>query len=195
MQYKKVVSGDTIIEFHNNWLGEETVIVHGKIVSKKSSIMGAHHPFTVVENGEEVRYVLSSKVSDELSVFLDLRKNGEIVQADIPVKYGFAPSKPQNAAKDKGIVCLNKYEIKEAIKDLKIALDIDPVDPEINFYLACAYSLSENATMAFEQIKKAIENKLQGTESILTHDMLAFVRIHPAFEEFLHSGFKEYKIG
>lgn len=195
MQYKKVVSGDTIIEFHNNWLGEETVIVHGKIVSKKSSIMGAHHPFTVVENGEEVRYVLSSKVSEALIVFLDLRKNGEIVQADIPLKYGFAPSKPKNASKDRGIICLNKYEVTEAITELKIALDIDPIDPEINFYLACAYSLTENAPLAFEQVKKAVENKLQGTESILTHDMLAFVRIHPVFEDFLNSGFKEYNIG
>ncbi len=32
---KKINIGETVFEFHNNWLGEETVIVDGQIVSKK----------------------------------------------------------------------------------------------------------------------------------------------------------------
>ncbi len=43
MYYKKIKTEKNIIEFHNNWLGVETVIVNGQIVSKKTSLLGAHH--------------------------------------------------------------------------------------------------------------------------------------------------------
>ena len=99
MQYQKITSGKTIIEFHNNWLGEETVIINGQIVSKKSSILGTHHHFKVMENGQSVTYVLTSKVNDHLQVLLDLKRNGKIVQEDIPVQWGTKPKRPKNTPK------------------------------------------------------------------------------------------------
>ncbi|MFZ1456235.1 MAG: hypothetical protein WAT46_09365, partial [Saprospiraceae bacterium] len=61
MQYLKLKYEQTIIELHNNWLGEETVIVGGKIVSKKSSVVGINHHFSIHENGAKVNYVLTTK--------------------------------------------------------------------------------------------------------------------------------------
>ena len=192
MHYKKLESGETIIEFHNNWLGEETVIINGQVVSKKSSIWGTHHHFTVIEQGHHVRYVLTTKVDGNMQVFIDLKRNGVLVQRDVPVLYGGKPRKPKNVAKKKGMQELHEYDLDSAIKELSKALDVDGKDPEIHFYLACAYSVQENLPLAYEHIKKAVKNKLQDTEMILNHDMLAYLRLHEGFEAFLNSNFTEY---
>ena len=192
MHYKKLESGETIIEFHNNWLGEETVIVNGQVVSKKSSVWGTHHHFNVIEDGHHVRYVLTTKVNGNMQVFVDLKKNGEYTQKDVPVLYGGMPRKPKNIAKKNGMQELYEYDLENAIKELTKALDVDNKDPEIYFYLACAYSVQENLPMAYEHIKLAVENRLQDIEMILNHDMLAYVRLHDEFESFLNSNFSEY---
>lgn len=194
MHYKKLESGDTIIEFHNNWLGEETIIVNGQVVSKKSSIWGAHHHFTVIEDGHHIRYVLTTKVNGNMQVFVDLKRNGELIQQDVPVNYGGSPRKPKNVAKKKGMQELYDYDLENAIKELNKALDVDGKDPEIHFYLACAYSVQENLPMAYEHIKKAVEKRLQDTEMILNHDMLAYLRLHKGFEAFLNSSFSAYDV-
>ena len=192
MQYQKIISGETIIEFHNNWLGEETVIINGQIVSKKSSILGTDHYFNVMEDGHNVNYVLTTKVNDLLQVLLDLRRNGVVVQENIPVQFGTQPKRPKNKPKKQGIIKLKEYDLDAAIADLEKGLDIDANDPEIYFYLACAHSLKENTRNSFDCLKSAIEKKFQDIEMILNHDMLAYVRMHPAFEGFLDSNFSKY---
>jgi Flp pilus assembly protein TadD len=102
------------------------------------------------------------------------------------------PKRPKNKLKKKGIEKLKEYDVGDAIEDLTKALDIDPDDPEIYFHLACAYSLQERTENAFESIKMAVEKRMQDTEMILNHDMLAYVRMHPAFEDFLNSNFTIY---
>ncbi len=194
MQYKKITSGDTIIEFHNNWLGEETVIVQGQVVSRKSSILGTHHPFTLIEEGEKANYVLTTKLDMNMQVLIDLRRNGKIVHENVIVSFGTMPRKPKNKAKKRGIAKLQEYDIEGAIEELKNALNIDAEDPEIYFHLACAYSIQENPKESFENLKIAVAYKLQDTESILNHDMLAYTRMHKAFEGFLNSNFSEYDI-
>lgn len=194
MHYQKITAGDIIIEFHNNWLGEETVIINGQVVSKKSSITGAHHPFTLLENGKEVKYVLTSKVDAALQVFLDLRRNQELIQENVPVKYGTGPKQPRNTFKQQGILYLKEYQMEKAAVTLKQAIEISPEDPEIFFHLACAYSVLEQTQEGFESLKKAVNLKLQNTESILNHDMLAFLRLHPAFEGFLQSNFTKFDL-
>ncbi len=156
--------------------------------------MGAHHPFTLLENGKEVKYVLTSKVDSALQVFLDLRRNQELIQENIPVKYGNGPKQPKNTFKQQGILYLKEYQLEKAVVTLKQSLDISPEDPEIHFHLACAYSVLEQTQGGFERLKKAVALKLQNTEIILNHDMLAFLRLHPAFEGFLQSNFTNFDI-
>lgn len=194
MQYKKLTSGNVVIEFHNNWLGEETVIVNGQIVSKKSSVWGAHHDFTIMENGQKARYLLTSKVGHNMQVLLDLRKNGAIVQEDVPVDWGSKPKLPQNNLKKQGLLKLKEYDVKSALIEFEKALELEPNDPEIYFHMACAHSNLENTREGFACLKKAVENGLQHTEMILNHDMLAFLRMQDAFESFLNSGFTTYDI-
>lgn len=43
--------GDNTIEIQNSILGKETVKLNGEIVSQKSSIFGAEHPFKIYEDG------------------------------------------------------------------------------------------------------------------------------------------------
>jgi tetratricopeptide (TPR) repeat protein len=194
VQYHKFVLEKLIIEFHNNWLGEEKVYVNGQLVSRKSSVFGTNHRFNLIENGNQVRYVLSSKLTDMMQVALDLRKNGVIVQENVIVRYGFKSRKPVNRAKKEGLAKLQDYELEEAIEALQKALDIDPHDPEIWFHMACAYSVMENVENGFECLKKAVEYKLEDTDSILSHEMLAYLRIQKPFDRFLASNFTEYKI-
>lgn len=192
MQYQKLESGDTVIEFHNNWQGEETVIVNGRIVSKKSSVWGTNHYFSVVEDGREANYILTSKVNNQLQVVLDLSRNGVLIQDDVPVAYGSMPGKPKNKAKEEGLAKLQEYDLEEALLDFEQALKVDPKDPEIYFHMACAYSVMERPAEGFEALKKAIKLQLPDTEAILNHDMLAYLRMRDAFEGFLNSGFTEY---
>jgi tetratricopeptide (TPR) repeat protein len=192
MQYRKIICGETVIEFHNNWLGEETVIANGQLVSKKSSVYGTNHPFNVLEQGNQVRYVLRTRVNDNLAVVLDIKRNGTYIHEDLPVKFAFGTGIPQNKAKKNGLRKLNEYDLDEALDEFVVALETDPQDPEIYFHMACAYSIQEKTEEGFESLRKAVKNKLADTEMILNHDMLAFLRMHPAFEDFLHSGFSIY---
>ncbi|HRF41913.1 MAG TPA: hypothetical protein PK198_24135 [Saprospiraceae bacterium] len=194
MHYIKLKSEGTVIEFHNNWLGEETVIVGGKKVSKKSSIMGANHYFTVIENGAPVNYVLTSKVLDltMMNVGVDLIRNGQIVYANVPLSYGTKPKSPHEELKSKALAKLIAYEIHEALDLLKHAQQLDPEDYEIYFHLACAYSNLEDVENGYANLKLAVQHGMSDHEKILNHDMLAYLRLQDPFERFQESGFTEY---
>lgn len=194
MYYKKIKSGDTVIEFDNNWLGEETVSVKGQVLSKKSSIWGTHHNFSVLEKGKEVRFVLTTKVNASMEVFLDLRRNGKLVLEDIPVPTGYKPKEPVNTAKQTGLLKLKEYRLEEAVVDLNQALEFNTEDPEIYFHLACAYSVLERSWEGFECLKKAVSLGLPNQNQILEHDMLAFLRLHDAFERFEASRFTKHAV-
>lgn len=190
MQYKRISQDGHAIEFHNSWTGEETVFLNGQVVSKKSSFWGTSHYFEC-RNGEEVtRYILTSKVDVAMQVRLDLIKNGALIQSNILVQYGSMPSKPEVEFKDKGKNKLKLFDLDDALKEFQKAAEINPLDPEVYFHMACVYSLKEDPVNGFKCLKKSIENQLTNSEEILTHDMLAYLRIQPGFEEFRNSGFK-----
>jgi tetratricopeptide (TPR) repeat protein len=184
MQYHKFTLGKTIIEFHNNWLGEETVIVNGKQVSKKSSIMGIAHPFEVYEKDMNVMYELTSEMLNDGSVVLHLRRNGKLVEGNVPLRYGSRPKPPGLKAKKEGITKLNAYAVEEAIPFFEEAINKDKNDAEAYFHLACAYSILEKPAEGFGALKEALKIGLPNREAILNHDMLAFLRMHEDFEVF-----------
>lgn len=189
MYYQKIIHGEHLIEFSNSWTGEETVYLNSQLVSKKYSIMGTSHYFETMEAGEVVRFILISKIGGMLGVQLDLIKNGQIVQQGISVTLGALPPKPEVEFKQKGLAKLQQYDLAEALQEFREAEKINPKDPEIYFHLACVFSLKENAADGFTCLQKAVEYNLQNRESILTHEMLAFLRIQPEFEVFKENGF------
>ncbi len=194
MYYREIRYDDLIIEFINSWTGKETVKVNRQIVSEKSSLLGTHHFFNVDEGGSKVPYVLTTRIGSK-GVMLDLRKNGIIVLEDISVPFGKGASKPQDKIKRSAIPKIKEYNLEEGMEELKKALALDARDPEIYFYMACAYSVQEKPADGFECLKKAVQNKLDNSDIILEHDMLAYLRLHPAFEKFKESGFLEYDQG
>ena len=191
MQYQKLISGDTIIEVHNSWLGEETITANGQVVSKKSSIAGTNHYFTVMEEGRSVRYVLTTRLTEMMQVALDLTRNGELIHDGVIMRYGSRPRKPVNTAKKKGLKLLHEYSLDEAIEQFEFALDLEPHDPEIHFHMACAHSVMERSDEGFESLRLAVAHGLKDTDAILQHDMLAFLRMDERFEGFLESGLGE----
>lgn len=191
MQYAKFISGDTTIEFHNNWLGEETVIVRGQVVSKKSSIFGTSHYFTLNENGEEANYILTTKMTDMGGVGIDLSRNGKMIERDVPLKFNWTIKPKIDKRKKVALQKLNDYDLQAALDDFEELLKEFPDDPEIYFHMACAHSVMENPDDGFQCLRKAVEFNLPNTEAILEHDMLAYLRLQQGFEGFLESGFKE----
>ena len=195
MQYLKLKSDQTIIELHNNWLGEETVIVGGQIVSKKSSVYGTDHHFTIKENGNSVNYLLTTKVMDSMmTVGVDLSRNGKLIHENVKLVYGSKPKSPAHKFKTKGLSFLKNFDIPEALEALLKAQELDPDDPEVYFHLACVYSNMEDVNKGYAYLKKAVESGLTNHESILNHDMLAFLRIQDEFEKFQKSGYKTFKV-
>ena len=190
MQYKKVILGDTIIEFHNSWLGEETVIVNGQLASRKSSILGTDHLFQVEEDGEIARYVLTTRVGDLVHVLFDIKRNGKYIKTDVRVPFTIGTTRTQNKQKKQGLHLLLQYDLDAALEQFREALDIDPDDPEIYFHMACAYSVQEKAKEGFEALGRAANLNLPDKEMIFRHDMLPYLRMHAAFESFVESGFK-----
>ncbi len=194
MQYLKLRSGKIIIELHNNWLGEETVIVGGQIVSKKSSVYGVHHFFTVQEDGKPVNFVLTTKILDSLmNVAVDVTRNGNIIHENVKLPYGSKPKSASHELKSLGLSKLKNYDMPEAMEAFMAAKELDPDDAEVYFHLACVYSNMEDIKNGYESLKKAVELGLSNQESILNHDMLAFLRIQSEFEEFQSSGYKVIK--
>ncbi len=213
MYYKKLVSNDTVIEFHNDWSGMETVSANGRVVSQKSSVRGTNHYFTILEHRRKVRYILTSKVNVLGQVLLDLRRNGQVLYKNIllqrgsrkpttfdrnvnvggkrkPVERRYVPRR--NKAKETGLVKLKEYQLEEALEDFQAALKIDDRDAEIYFHLACIYSVLEKTGDGFEALKNAKKHGFKDENAILTHDMLAYLRLNDAFEEFVESGYTEY---
>ena len=194
MQYARIIEDNQQIEFHNSWTGEESVYLNGQLVSRKSSILGTSHSFEMNQSGEVIRYILTSKVSSDLQVKLDLIRNGVFVQKDIAIYYGSLPAKPESEFKEKGKSHLKHYDLEEAMLAFKEAAQLNPKDPEVYFHLACVYSLQENVKEGFTALQKCVENNLVNKEDILTHDMLAFLRIQPDFEAFMISGYTLYNL-
>jgi tetratricopeptide (TPR) repeat protein len=195
MQYAKILEGNNLIEFHNSWTGEESVYLNGQLVSRKSSVLGTSHYFEMNQVGVVVRYILTSKVCNDLQVKLDLIRNGVFIQKDIAINYGSLPKKPEQEFKEKGKSHLKHYDLAEALEEFKKAAAINPNDPEVYFHLACVYSLQENVKEGYAALQKSVENNLLNKEDTLSHDLLAYLRIQPAFEDFMASGFTEFKLG
>ena len=198
MSDKKITIDNNLIEINNSWIGVQTVLVNGKVVSKKFSFLGTNHYFTIVEDGHEVEYILTTKVSSKTQrlksnqFLIDLRCEGRIIKENVLIEFGTEQKKENNKYKVIGIKFLREYEIKSAIKALKRGLAFDNNDPEIYFYLACCYSIEEKTKDGFECLKKAVENNLTDTEMILNHEMLAYIRVQDGFEAFLNSNFTKY---
>ena len=96
----------------------------------------------------------------------------------------------RNPYKQEGIKKYKEFDLEGAIEDFSKGLEIDKRDVALHFNIACAYSLSEQAELAYHHIDKAVELGFKDFDRILNHDDLAYVRIQPQFDEFKTNGFR-----
>ena len=89
-----------------------------------------------------------------------------------------------------GIEKYKDFDFKGAIADFKKSLGVRPKSIKTHFYLACAYSMTEQADEGFFHLDKAVEFGFTEIEKIKTMDALAFLRIQPEYDTFKANGFR-----
>jgi TM2 domain-containing membrane protein YozV len=94
-----------------------------------------------------------------------------------------------NPYKTKGTELYRDFDFQGAIEAYLKSLQIQEHDSQINFNLACLYSLEENAQAAFMHLQKSVEQGYANYDKIRTHDHLAFLRTQPEFEAFVRNGY------
>ena len=129
-----------------------------------------------------------------MNVAVDLSKNGKLVYENVKLPYGSKPKSPGHESKTKGLSLLKNFDLADAILELEKAKQLDPDDHEVYFHLACVYSNLEDVNKGYFYLQKAVEKGLTHHETILNHDMLAYLRIQHEFEEFQQSGFKTFEL-
>ena len=77
MKYYEYTIESNKIEFHNSYLGTETILVNGKKVSKKYSITGTEHPFKI--NGTKFMLTTEYELFQDRKFNLYLEQNGKLI--------------------------------------------------------------------------------------------------------------------
>ncbi len=99
----------------------------------------------------------------------------------------------QNPYKKRGLERFKDFDYAGAIEDFQKSIETDPKDVATHFNLACVYSLTENANLAFFHLDKAVEYGFKDFNKIKEHHALAFLRIQEDFDSFEQNGFRLQK--
>jgi len=106
---------------------------------------------------------------------------------------GYSPPKAvikNNVFKASGLAKYKEFDLEGAIEDFKKGLELEPNDIALNFNIACAYSLTEQKSLAYQHLAKAVNLGFTDFERIQTHDDLAYVRIQKEFDEFRQNQYR-----
>jgi len=106
-----------------------------------------------------------------------------------PTRRRATSAKPDPYLK-KGVEKYKDFDFKEAIVDFKKSLGVRPNNPKTHFYLACAYSMTEQADEGFFHLDKAVALGFTEIDKIKSTDALAFLRIQAEYDTFKANGFR-----
>jgi TM2 domain-containing membrane protein YozV len=95
-----------------------------------------------------------------------------------------------NTFRSEGIRRFKEFDYDGAIECFERVLDLDNTDVAAHFNLACAHSLNEEVEGSLDHLDKAVKNGFDDFQKIRSHDALAYVRIHPEFDQFVERGFR-----
>jgi len=98
-------------------------------------------------------------------------------------------TKERNTFVKSGKLKFLSYDYDGAIVDFSKALELNPREIAAHFNIACAYSLNENVEKALFHLDKAILYGFDDFEKLKNHDALAFIRVQPAYINFVKNGF------
>ncbi|MFK7948470.1 MAG: NINE protein [Saprospiraceae bacterium] len=122
------------------------------------------------------------------------RRRDDVYQKQRPQRHRQQSSKRKvenksNPFKVEGTKLYRDYDFRGAIQSYLKSLKIQAHDPQINFNLACLYSLEENTQAAFMHLQRAVEQGYSNFDKVRTHDHLAYLRTQPQFESFVKNGY------
>lgn len=89
MKFTTINLGDNKIEVFNSFIGRETIVLNGKVVSEKNSITGATHHFKMIENDQEVacKFIFGYGLN---GVVMNLYKdNKPVIESEKSMFFGF----------------------------------------------------------------------------------------------------------
>ena len=89
MKFTTITLGDNKIEVFNSFMAKETILLNGKIVSEKRSIVGGTHHFKIIENDQEVacKFILGYGAN---GVVMSLYKdNKPVIESQRSMFFGF----------------------------------------------------------------------------------------------------------
>ena len=89
MKFTTINLGENKIEVFNSFIGRETIVLNGKVVSEKNSITGATHHFKMIENDQEVacKFILGYGLN---GVVMSLYKdNKPVIESEKSMFFGF----------------------------------------------------------------------------------------------------------
>lgn len=132
------------IDFYQTGTGNY-VYVNG--IRVKSGMLPPFRVYKYVEDAD-VTIKIDHKYSGvlKLSGKLDVYINDQLVAKDVALKFSFGSRKEhENTLKQKAFELMKMYDLQEAIDKYKEAQSLDPDDYDIDFRLACCYSLAEDS--------------------------------------------------
>ena len=71
-----------------------------------------------------------------------------------------------DALLNRGVVYVSQGKINKAEKDYRLALDINPSEPSLNYNLACLYSLTGRLDLSIDALDMALENGFNNVERL-----------------------------
>ena len=77
-----VVNGNKIGIDLLSLVGTETIYYNGEIVSKKTSLGGGVHAFSVKENGDDATYTIKVGMGFPIRATVVIKRNDELIYAD-----------------------------------------------------------------------------------------------------------------
>lgn len=84
-----------------------------------------------------------------------------------------------------------EFDYPGALEEYTKALTLNPTDKVIHFNMSCAFSQVEDTDKSIYHLSKAVENGYNDLETIKNKDDLAFLRVQPAFQDFLQKYFPD----
>lgn len=120
------------------------------------------------------------------------QRKAEEIKVERPSVSRKAPTRRSktNPFKLNGLQKFKDYDYDGAIEEFQKSLEITPNDVATHFNLACAFSLVENAAMAFRHLELAVAHGFKDFKKIQQHPALAFLRIQDQFDDFVENGYR-----
>lgn len=130
---------------------------------------------------QALSYISSAQASDKRETKNKLLGNAEIeLNKALEINPSFI-----EALLNRGVIYMNLGQFNKAEIDLKNGLNINSKNPEINYNLACLYSLTNKLDLAADYLDQALENGFNQIDSLRNDPDISQLRNTKEFRKIL----------